>query len=107
MIEDINMEDHAIQLLDPPISLIYNADSTYVLCIGSGASKSNPLSKSYCVLDDAGNLISEKRTIHGTVGWSNSETLMLESMPRVVNKREAPKKVVSYININEANAKSK
>ncbi|MFT6807127.1 MAG: hypothetical protein ACJA01_000345 [Saprospiraceae bacterium] len=55
-------------ILDPPLTFNYNIDSTYVLCIGAGSSRSNSLSKSYCVFDNIGNLVSEKKTIQGKVG---------------------------------------
>ena len=107
IVQPVNIEDQASQLLDPPITLIYNIDSTYVLCLGVGSSRTNPLSKSYCVFDNFGNLLSERRTIHGNVGWYKKETLILESIPRVINKRDGQISVISYYKINKANAKSK
>ena len=102
-----SIEEQVLLVLDPPLTFSYNSDSTYVLCLGGGSSKSNPLSKSYCVFDNLANLVLAKKSIHGNVSWHDNTTIMLEEMPRVINKRETPQAVIKYLEIKEDNAKSK
>ena len=101
-----SIEEQVGEILDPPLTFTYNSDSTYVLCLGVGSSKSNPLSKFYCVFDNLGNLVLEKKSLQGNVSWHDNMTLKLEEISRVINKRETPQAVMKYLKIKEDNAKS-
>ncbi|MFT4565707.1 MAG: hypothetical protein ACI9FN_000660 [Saprospiraceae bacterium] len=93
--QSIKIENQAMLILDPPLTFNYNIDSTYVLCIGAGSSRSNSLSKSYCVFDNIGNLVSEKNYPRESGFVYDSGTLIIEELPQVIRKMYVSQPVIT------------
>ncbi len=81
-----------------------NESGDMQLCFGDDDSQGDRLRKIYAVFDSAYNMIYGPKKVHGTVDWSDDDSLLLEILPRVLHREDPGNPTKNkIINIREIN----